>query len=372
MCYDSPMEKPIVIIIIDGFDPEYLQACKTPNIDEVCAKGFLKIGRSMMPSVTNVNNVSLVTGLYPESHGINCNYWLDTDTGLETYMESADFILAETLFQKAASLGKRTLMVSSKDKLRTLIGTHATVGFSSEQPLDEAVSVLGPPPPIYSLEVNGWIVQAADYLMSKNPFDVVYIATTDYAMHTFPPDHPESQRHMTILDDTIGELLSNHPGTTLLLTADHGMSAKDHMVDLKSILAARGIDSNPVPIIKDRYVLQHSNLGGCTFVYLDDKNESEALVILRETPGVHSAFSHDEAVLEYRLHPGRLGNIFVNAEKNFVFGDPTQIEMRPGLRSHASIHERDIPLIAYNSDINPDTIEENRHLGQYALAKLLS
>ena len=77
MCYDSPMDNPIVIIIIDGFDPEYLQACKTPNIDEVCAKGFLKIGRSMMPSVTNVNNVSLVTGLYPESHGINCNYWLD-------------------------------------------------------------------------------------------------------------------------------------------------------------------------------------------------------------------------------------------------------------------------------------------------------
>ena len=77
-------------------------------------------------------------------------------------------------------------------------------------------------------------------------------------------------------------------------------------------------------------------------------------------------------MLEYRLHPGRLGNIFVNAEKNYVFGDPTQIEMRPGLRSHASIHERDIPLIAYNSDINPDTIEENRHLGQYALTKLLS
>ena len=270
------MDNPIVIIIIDGFDPEYLQACKTPNIDEVCAKGFLKIGRSMMPSVTNVNNVSLVTGLYPESHGINCNYWLDTDTGLETYMESADFILAETLFQKAASLGKRTLMVSSKDKLRTLIGAHATVGFSSEQPLDEAVSVLGPPPPIYSLEVNGWIVQAADHLMSKNPFDVVYIATTDYAMHTFPPDHPESQRHMTILDDTIGELLSNHPDTTLLLTADHGMSAKEHMVDLKSILAARGIGSNPVPIIKDRYVLQHSNLGGCTFVYLDDKERGRS------------------------------------------------------------------------------------------------
>ena len=366
------MDNPIVIIVIDGFDPEYLQACEIPNINEVCSKGFLKIGRSMMPSVTNVNNVSLVTGLYPESHGINCNYWLNSDTGQETYMESADFILSETLFQKADRLGKRTLMVSSKDKLRTLIGAHATVGFSSEEPLEEVVSVVGAPPPIYSLEVNGWIMQAADHLMSESDFEVVYIATTDYAMHTFPPDHPESQRHMTILDDTIGELLSNHPDVTLLLTADHGMSSKERMTDLKGILAARGIDSNPVPIIKDRYVLQHSNLGGCTFVYLDEKDRPEALAIIRETPGVHSALSREEAVQEYRLHPDRLGSIFVNAEKNVVFGDPAQIEMRPGLRSHASIHEQAIPLIAYNSDINPGDVEENRHLGQYALTRLVS
>ena len=365
------MNYPIVIIIIDGFDPEYLQVCSTPNIDELCSQGFLKIGRSMMPSVTNVNNVSLVTGLYPESHGINCNYWLNSDTGRETYMESADFILADTLFQKADRIGKRSLMVSSKDKLRTLIGTHATVGFSSEQPLKEVVSTVGTPPPIYSLEVNGWIMQAADHLMSKEDFDVVYIATTDYAMHTFPPDHPESQRHMTILDDTIGELLSHHPDVTLILTADHGMSSKDHMLDLKGILGARGIESNPIPIIKDRYVLQHSNLGGCTFIYLDDKNEAEAVAILRETPGVHSAFRREEAVREYHLHPDRMGNIFVNAEKNVVFGDPTQIEMRIGLRSHASIHEQAIPLIAYNSDLIPEDVEENRHLGQYVLSKLI-
>ena len=364
------MDPTIAIIIIDGFDPEYLDACDTPNIDEVCAKGFLNIGDSMMPSVTNVNNVSMVTGLYPESHGINSNYWLDPASGVETYMESADFILEETVFQKAASLGKRTLLVSSKDKLRTLIGLHASVGFSSEQPIEEAVTVHGDPPPIYSLEVNGWIMRAADHLMSKERFDLVYIATTDYAMHTYPPDHPESKRHMTILDDSIGELLSNHPDVSLLLTADHGMSSKDKMLDLRSVLSARGIDANPVPIIKDRYVLQHSNLGGCTFVYLDQDKEAEALDILRNTPGVHSAFSRDEAVAEYRLHPGRLANIFVNAEQNVVFGDPAQVEMRVGLRSHASIHERSIPLIAYNTDLDPTGVTENRHLAQYAVSRM--
>ena len=46
--------------------------------------------------------------------------------------------------------------------------------------------------------------------MSRHEAGVVYIATTDYAMHAFAPDEPESQRHVTILDDAIGELVDTH------------------------------------------------------------------------------------------------------------------------------------------------------------------
>ena len=60
-----------VVICIDGFDPEYLEACEIPNLQEIARKGFLKIGKSMMPSVTNVNNVSIVTSCYPQVHGIS-------------------------------------------------------------------------------------------------------------------------------------------------------------------------------------------------------------------------------------------------------------------------------------------------------------
>ena len=81
------MKQTVVMICIDGFDPEYLDVCQAPNLKEICHKGFFKIGYSMMPSATNVNNVSLVTGLYPKSHGINCNYWFDQNTGQEAYME---------------------------------------------------------------------------------------------------------------------------------------------------------------------------------------------------------------------------------------------------------------------------------------------
>lgn len=360
------------MVCIDGFDPDYLDACKAPNLKEICRKGFFKIGYSMMPSVTNVNNVSLVTGLYPESHGINCNYWFDQGTGQEMYMESGSHILTKTVFQQSTEAGKHSLMVSAKDKLRTLIGNGATVSFSSEKPLKEVVQAIGDPPQIYSLEVNGWIINAANHLMSNRYFDGVYITTTDYAMHTYAPDNPYSQKHITILDQSIGQLLETHPDITLLITADHGMSTKTKMVDLKTVLDERGIRANPIPIIKDRYVVHHANLGGSMFVYLDDSDEHEAVEILKGTPGVHSALTKAEAVEQYRLHPDRLGNIVVNGDKDVVFGNPSLTDMRPGLRSHASIHERKIPLIGYNCNLDVKTIKENRQLGQYFISQVLS
>ena len=86
------MSKTTVIVCIDGLDPEYLEACAMPNLQELGRKGFSKIGQCMMPAVTNVNNVSLVTGSYPEVHGVCSNYWLVGSKGEGVYVESAEYI----------------------------------------------------------------------------------------------------------------------------------------------------------------------------------------------------------------------------------------------------------------------------------------
>ena len=168
-----------VIICIDGLDPEYLEAGGMPVLTELSKKGFHKTGRCMMPSVTNVNNVSLVTASYPETHGICSNFWFDPELGEGTYVESGKDILAETMFQRARKLDRTSILVTSKDKLRTLLGDGATFVVSSEQPPDWVVSGVGPSPDIYSLEVNGWAVKSASYIMSKHPANLVYITTTD-------------------------------------------------------------------------------------------------------------------------------------------------------------------------------------------------
>ena len=368
------MSKTTVLVMIDGFDPQYLAQCPIPNMRELADHGFLVEASAMMPTVTNVNNASLVTSSYPETHGITSNYWLDRDTGSETYMESAEYIRAESMFQKADQVGARSLLVTSKDKLRRLLGAGTTLSFSSEEPLDWVAQAVGPPPPIYSLEVNGWIVDAARYILSKDSYDLVYLATTDYAMHTYAPQQPESSTHLALLDEAIGKLVHSLSDVEILITADHGMSAKSRMIHLPDELAKHGIRSQAVPIIKDLYTVHHSNLGGCIYVYLDNPEQDMplALAALRATDGVDEALPLEEAAQRFRLMPNRIGDIMVLGGPEVVFGDPSELALPPTLRSHGSLYEDRVPIIGCGGSFDGFEFRENKDLGRYVFERVLA
>ena len=364
------MTVPIIVVLIDGFDPEYLEACPAPNLAEMARRGFRADGRGMTPSVTNVNNVSLVTASYPERHGITSNYWLDRQRGEEFYMESGEFLRAETMFQRAAAAGMRSLLVTAKDKLRRLLSEGATVSISSEQPPGWVVDGVGEPPPIYSLEVNRWVLDAGRYAMSREPFDLVYLTTTDYAMHTYGPRHPESARHVALLDEGLGAILGQSPESRVLVTADHGMSDKSRMLHLPGELARYGIKARAVPVIKDRYVVHHSNLGGSIYVHLDSSADmNAALDTLLNLDGVENALPVEEAAQRFRLMPERMGDILVLADPATVFGDPAEVTMPPGLRSHGSAHETTVPIIGcgpgLDNETGPARFRENLDVGRY-------
>ena len=366
------MTVPIIVVLIDGFDPEYLDACPAPNLAEMAQSGFRVDGRGMTPSVTNVNNVSLVTASYPESHGITSNYWLDRQRGEEFYMESGEFLRAETMFQRAAAAGMRSLLVTAKDKLRQLLSDGATVSISSEQPPGWVVDGVGEPPPIYSLEVNRWVLDVGRYAMSREPFDLVYLTTTDYAMHTYGPQHPESARHVALLDEGLGAILGQSPESRMLVTADHGMSDKSRMLHLPGELARYGISARAVPVIKDRYVVHHSNLGGSIYVHLDNSPDlNAALDALRNLDGVENALPVEEAAQRFRLMPERMGDILVLADAATVFGDPAEVTMPSGLRSHGSAHETTVPIIGSGPGLDPTRFRENLDVGRYVFEDVL-
>ncbi len=365
------MRKTTVLIMIDGFGPEYLAVCPMPNLRALAADGLMTEGRGVMPSVTNVNNVSLITSSYPQTHGITSNYWYNRDAGIETYMESGEFIRAETIFQRATAQGARSLLVTAKDKLRRLLGNGATLSVSSEQAPEWVAALAGDPPPVYSLEVNEWVINAADRILEREHYDLVYLATTYYAMHTYAPEQPESYRHLSLIDGAIGRLADHLDDLDLLITADHGMSAKSRMIDLRSELEKHGIRSQVVPIIKDMYTVHHSNLGGCIYVYLDDRDRNEAVQVFEALDGVDRALPREAAAAEFHLMPERAGDLMVLGAPDVVFGDPREVSMPTSLRSHGSLHEDRVPIIAYGSGTKGFDFRENKDLGRFVFERVL-
>jgi phosphonoacetate hydrolase len=363
--------KTTVIVMVDGFDPEYLDYCPAPILRELGKQGFMVEGKAMMPTVTNVNNASLVTASYPEAHGIVSNYWLDRDSGAEVYMESGEFVQRETMFQRATGQDARSLLVSSKDKLRRLLGNGPTLSFSSEQAPEWVVKGAGQPPPVYSQEVNGWIIDAARHVLAREPYDLVYLTTTDYAMHTYAPEQAESSTHVALLDEAIGKLLESLPDVEILITADHGMSAKSRMINLPAELARHDIKAQAVPIIKDMYTVHHSNLGGCIYLYLENGDVAEAQEALKQVDGVDEALSKEEAARRFRLMPNRIGDIMMLGAADVVFGNPEEVTLPPTLRSHGSLYEERVPIIGCGGSFEGFKFQENRDVGRYVFERVL-
>ena len=186
----------VIVLMIDGLGPDYLTASTMPVLTSWQKRGIGKIVNGVMPSVTNANNTSICCGVWPEKHGITANFYLNETTGREEYMESADLVLAPTLFERARSAGVASALLSSKKKTITLLPRGASIVLSAEIPTPEWTGRLGKAPDIYSAEINHWLLKAALWILRHQPeVGVLYIHTTDYPMHMWPPAAPESREH---------------------------------------------------------------------------------------------------------------------------------------------------------------------------------
>jgi phosphonoacetate hydrolase len=340
------MARKILIILIDGGDPQYFDHTEVPNLRRIGASGFWVQGSCVIPSVTNVNNASVMTASLPCEHGITGNFCYDPATGDGTYMESADFLARETLFQRAKRLGMSTALFTSKVKLKRLLERSADIAVAGEDPPADLLDKVGPQCDIYSLEINLWVLEAARVVMREHDPDLVYVSTTDYIMHKYPPEHAMAQRHLHEIDRIIGRIAEEQPDREIYVTADHGMSAKHRAINLSTKLAHLGIQTVFVPVIKDKYVVHHDNLGGVGYLYLQDAGAfGDAMGALKEIPGVEHVYSREAAAAQFGLMPERIGDLFVLGEADVVFGDIDEAELRIDIRSHGSHHEAAIPII---------------------------
>jgi phosphonoacetate hydrolase len=361
-----------VVVMFDGFGPGYLAESKMPVLGDWKRSGIYKQVTGMMPSVTNINNASICCGVYPEVHGIVGNTYFDEKRGVEDYMESADLLLAPTLFERAARHGAKSALLSSKAKTVTFLLRGAEIVLTAEEPTPDWTQKLGPAPPIYSAEINHWLMRAAiDILKNRPDIRVLYVHTTDYPMHMWPPEAPQSKEHLARLDDLFGQAMKAAPDAAFLVTADHGMNAKTLCWDLEKVCAARGVPLRKAfSAGRDRYVKHNRGCSGAAYVYLrSPEDASRVREILGGTKGVERVLSREEAARDYMLMASRIGDLVVWGDQDTLFGemDMESETFSGNLRSHGSLHELEMPLIVYNAKGAPssDYFQRNMDLARW-------
>jgi phosphonoacetate hydrolase len=361
-----------VVIMFDGFGLDYLAETRMPVLGQWKRNGLYKSVTGLMPSVTNVNNASICCGVWPEEHGITGNSYFDEKRGVEDYMESAELLLTPTLFERAAQHGVKSALLSSKAKTVTFLLRGAEIVLTAEEPTPEWVKKLGPAPSIYSSEINHWLLRAAiDILRNRPDIGCLYVHTTDYAMHMWPPEAPESKEHLERLDDLFGQAMHAAPDAAFLLTADHGMNAKTRCYDLEKVCARHGVPLRKAfSVGRDRYVKHHRGCSGAAYVYLKSAQDAERVrEIIAGLKGCERVLAREAAAREYRLMASRIGDLVVWGDRDTLFGemDMEQENFSGDLRSHGSEHERNVPLFVYHAHNAPpsDYFHHNLDLARW-------
>jgi phosphonoacetate hydrolase len=343
----------MVIGMIDGFGTDYFAAQPMPNLAHMAASGLHREVSAIMPTVTNVNNVSISCSALPREHGLTGNSYYNESTGEADYMESGDFLLRPTISQRAASHGLKSALLTCKKKSVNLLARGADIAIAAESPAPEYVARYGEAPNIYSREINYWLWSAAiDLLKTRPDIDVIYVHTTDYPMHMWAPDREESQEHLRKLDALIGEAAEAAPDAAFFLTADHGMNYKKRCWDLDKALGARGTQVRfALSAEKDRYVKHHRTFGGTAYVWLNSPQDApEVKERILQLEGIEAVRTREEAARDFHLMPERIGELVVTGDRDTVFGElQTDLEnLESGYRSHGSLHESEVPLVIYN------------------------
>src|SRR5216117_3259377 len=230
---------PVVVVCVDGCEPDYLDRAveggAMPWLGSARAGGTSLVGDCVIPSFTNPNNLSIVTGAPPSVHGICGNYLFDVASGTEVMMNDPKWLRAPTLLAALADAGKSVAVITAKDKLRRLLG-HGMKGicFSSEK-ADETtqeehgitgvLELVGKPvPSVYSADLSEFVFAAGVKLMAKLRPDVMYLSTTDYVQHKHAPGTDGANAFYRMMDGYLDQLEAL--GCVIVLTADHGMNAK--------------------------------------------------------------------------------------------------------------------------------------------------
>src|SRR5947209_4802146 len=360
--YRKP-QRPTVVICVDGCDPEYLERGIPqgifPTIGSFRREGYVGTADAVVPTFTNPNNVSIVTGAPPSVHGIAGNYYLDRDSGREIMMTDESLMRSETILALMARAGVRTAAVTAKDKLRKLLGRNLEgICVSSEYADAEIEALVGRGrPDMYSADLSLFVLDAGVALLERGMARLLYLSLSDYVQHAHAPRAPEADAFNRAIDDRVRRFVEL--GAVVGLVADHGMSDKarpngePNVIFLEDELNRR-FGAGTVRVIcpiTDPFVRHHGALGSFVRVYARGAAGIPALMVASAgLPGMALVLDAANAAQRFELPLDREGDFIVLGDANTAIGGSREEHDLSGLagnrlRSHGGSGEQSVPFI---------------------------
>ncbi|EDO35535.1 predicted protein, partial [Nematostella vectensis] len=241
------LKQTVLLISLDGFRWDYMSKASTPNLDFLVKTGSkAKFIRSVFPTTTYPNHFSLVTGLYPENHGIVANYMYDP-----VYRGRFNISVTNTTWW--SEFGAKPIWTSNEEqggKSGVLYWPGYNVKFGGRYP---TLDVLTPSGNIDIGNQTGRVMSfdkrvqtVVKWFSDERPpnFVALYFEEPDETGHKFGPDSEEVRDEIARLDGIIGKLITKLSSKELLdkiniiVTTDHGMTntSTDKLINLNDYL----------------------------------------------------------------------------------------------------------------------------------------
>ena len=243
---------PLILMSIDGYRADYIQRGLSPNLAALAHDGVrAQALKPAFPTLTFPNHYTIVTGLYPDHHGIVNNRMLDPASG-KRFVSSDPMLAADPLWWGGEPLwvgverqGKHaaTMFWPGSDYQIDGVRPEFWKSFDRRISADERVD-----------QVLNWL----DLPAGRRPdFITLYFDQVDHEAHDFGPDAKEVDAALALVDSALGHLLAGleqrhlRNATNLVVVSDHGMTTTNgaRYIVLDDVIDVRDVELIDVGVL---------------------------------------------------------------------------------------------------------------------------
>jgi predicted AlkP superfamily pyrophosphatase or phosphodiesterase len=367
----------VIVLDVVGLRPEYLQAKeKTPHLNRLMDKGYLRMVTPVFPAVTLPVQATLTTGLYPAEHGVIANGFYSRETfDVGFWEQAASLVQGERIWTrlrkkddslKTALLFFQNSLYADCDAVITPKPLHTEEGmiqwcYSKPVNLYEEIcnrigefNLMHFWGPLAGIESSRWIGRAAVEVMALIHPDLmfVYLPHLDYCSQKFGPDDPQTWKEAALVDAEVGNIIQGIeamelPGETIFVVlSEYAFSRVQGDIPLNRILREKGFFA--VRTIKGR---EYPDLELSTafamvdhqiaHIYVKPGYENGVKTLLDETEGIDIVLDA-KARSQYRIDNPRAGDLVAVSARDrwfsYYWWEDRAVE--PDFATHVDIHRK--------------------------------